>query len=160
MTCQDSTGVSYRVRELASADREALERFYAQFEPKRAAQGLPPEGAHRIQRWLDGVLRGGTHIAIESDVGLVGHALIIPMDAPGSAEYAIFLDHAIRGRGLGTAVNRVAATVARERGHRRLWLSVEPHNRAAIRSYERAGFRFHPATLYSAEPEMELRLEE
>jgi ribosomal protein S18 acetylase RimI-like enzyme len=48
--------------------------------------------------------------------------------------------------------------VARASGVKRLWLSVEPNNRAAVRSYEKAGFRFVPATIYSPEVEMELPL--
>ena len=40
----------------------------------------------------------------------------------------------------------------------RLWLSVEPHNRAAIRSYEKVGFRFLPGTIFSPEAEMEMEL--
>ena len=40
----------------------------------------------------------------------------------------------------------------------RLWLWVEPFIRAALRSYEKAGFRFVPATIYSPEVEMELVL--
>jgi hypothetical protein len=35
---------------------------------------------------------------------------------------------------------------------------VEPYNRPAVRSYEKAGFRFVPATIYSPEVEMELPL--
>ncbi|MCA1790912.1 MAG: hypothetical protein LC667_13970, partial [Thioalkalivibrio sp.] len=41
----------------------------------------------------------------------------------------------------------------------RLWLSVEPHNRPAVRSYQKAGYRFRPSTLYSCELEMELELQ-
>jgi len=158
MTCQDRTGTSFRVRELSAADREALEQFYGGFEPKRAAQGLPPEGPHRVQRWLNTILRGGIHLAVEREGELVGHAFLVPTDRPEVAEYAIFLDRDVRGRGVGTQVNRAAAGVARERGLRHLWLTVEPHNRAAVRSYEKAGFRFLPATIFAPEAEMEMEL--
>lgn len=155
---QDSRGEPFRVRGMAPADREALARFYEDFEPKRAAQGLPPVGSYRIGRWLDSVLGGGTHLLVESEGKVVGHAFLVDTARPGVAEYAIFLDHGIRGRGVGTRVNRLAAEVARALGLRRLWLSVEPHNRAAVRSYEKTGFRFRPETVYSPEAEMELEI--
>ena len=44
-------------------------------------------------------------------------------------------------------------------GLRRLWLSVEPQNRAALRSYLKAGFTFRAATVYTPEVEMELDLD-
>ena len=70
-------------------------------------------------------------------------------------EYAIFLHQDVRGLGLGTRLNRLAVDVARGLGARRLWLSAEPANRAAVRSYEKAGWRYIPASLYSTELEME-----
>lgn len=159
VTFLDTNDNEFRVRELAPADRETLERFYAGFEPKRAAQGLPPEGAHRIERWLNAVLSGGTHLAVEAGGQVVGHAFLVPTGRPEVAEYAIFLDREVRGRGVGTQVNRIAARVARERGLRQLWLSVEPQNRAAVRSYQKAGFRFLPGTIFSLEAEMMMELE-
>ena len=158
VTLHDRQGQSFLVREMDPAERETVARFYDEFEPKRAAQGLPPEGSFRIGRWLDNILRGGTHLLVEADGEVVGHAFMVPTDKQGVAEYAIFLDHGVRGRGVGTQVNRVAAQVAGALGLRRLWLSVEPHNRAAVRSYEKIGFRFRPETIYSSEAEMELEV--
>lgn len=150
----------YDVRSATPADRPLLEAFYDAFEPKRAAQGLPPEGPARIRRWLDSVLAGGTHLVVETEGALVGHAMLMPTRREGEREYAIFLDDAVRGRGVGTEVNRLSARVARTLDVRRLWLSVEPHNRPAVRSYQKAGFRFRPATVYSSELEMEMDLDE
>ena len=146
------------VRPYRSDDRESLERFYSAFTPKREAQGLPPEGAARIARWLDSILRGGTHLLVEREGRLVGHAMLIPTDRPGVSEYAIFLEEAARGQGLGTEVNILSAQVARTLRLDRLWLSVEPRNRPAVRSYEKAGFRFRPETVFTPELEMELVL--
>ena len=66
--------------------------------------------------------------------------MVIPMDGHTS-ELANFLHQKIRNRGIGTALNLLALEIAREQGRRRVWLSVEPSNRIAIRSYEKAGFR-------------------
>lgn len=151
-------GEAYEVRPYTAADRAALELFYDDFEPKRAAQGLPPRDAPRIARWLDAILSAGIHLLLFGGSQLTGHALLVPTREAGVSEYAIFLDRALRGRGLGTALNQVAIDAARAAGLTGLWLSVEPHNRAALRSYENVGFILVPGTLFSPEAEMRLAL--
>jgi RimJ/RimL family protein N-acetyltransferase len=158
-TLRDREGRVFMVRKFRAEDRPLLDAFYDAFEPKRAAQGLPPEGPQRVARWLEGVLAGGDHLIVEVDGRLVGHAMLMPTGKQGVREYAIFLDQSVRGRGMGTQVNRLSAELARTLELDRLWLSVEPHNRAAVRSYQKAGYRFRPATLYSPEFEMELELD-
>lgn len=156
---RDREGAAFEVRPLRPEDRPALDAFYDAFEPKRDAQGLPPSGAERVRRWLDGVLAEGEHRVVEREGRLEGHAFLVPTGRDGVWEYAVFLDAAVRGRGLGTALHRLMLDAARACGLRGVWLSVEPHNRAAIRSYRRAGFTFVPETLFSPELEMEVRLE-
>ena len=158
ITLRDREGGMFTVRKFRPEDRALLDDFYEAFEPKRAAQGLPPQGTARVARWLTGVLAGGDHLIVEVDGRLVGHAMLMPTGMEGVREYAIFLDQSVRGRGMGTQVNRVSAELARTLDLERLWLSVEPHNRAAVRSYQKAGYRFRPNTLYSPEFEMELDL--
>jgi RimJ/RimL family protein N-acetyltransferase len=158
VTLFDKEGRVFSVRPLRPDDRAALEDFYDGFDPKRAAQGLPPEGRPRIVRWLDTILRGGTHLVVERAGALVGHAMLMPTEREDVSEYAIFLAREVRGQGVGTQVNRVSAEIARTLRINRLWLSVEPHNRPALRSYEKAGFRFRPGTIFSPEVEMEMVL--
>jgi len=154
----DEVGEPFTVRAYLPSDRAALAAFYEGFEPQRSAQGLPPRGPDRVARWLDTVLPHGIHLIASRGERLIGHALVVPLDRPGVAEYAVFLHQAERGKGVGTELNRVAIDFARTRGFQRLWLSVEPHNRAAVRSYEKVGFRYRPATIYSSEAEMTLDL--
>jgi len=77
----------------------------------------------------------------------------------GGAELANFLCRSVRGRGVGTALNRVVLALAREAGYRRVWLSVEPWNRAAGRSYLKVGFRPLAGVSVGAEIEMEATLD-
>jgi RimJ/RimL family protein N-acetyltransferase len=154
----DKDSRAFTVRSLGPGDRAALDAFYLTFEPARAAQGLPPQGAQRIARWLDRILGSGLHLAVEEAGRLVGHAMLIPTDDERVREYAIFLHQHVRGHGLGTEINRLAIDLARAQGIIRLWLSVEPENRPAVRSYEKAGWKYIPASLYSPELEMELKL--
>lgn len=146
------------LRAYRPGDHEALVRFYVDFEPKRAAQGLPPAGEDRVRRWLSTVLGASTHLVALRSGRLIGHAFVVPTPDPGTGEYAVFVGAAERGRGIGTRLNLAAVQAARAAGVRRLWLSAEPRNRVAIRSYEKAGFRFRPETIYSPELEMEMEL--
>jgi aminoglycoside 6'-N-acetyltransferase len=54
----------------------------------------------------------------------------------------IFLDPARHGEGLGTdALRTLVAYLVEERGHHRITIDPALDNKAAIRSYEKAGFR-------------------
>lgn len=153
----DKLGRAFVIRPRTDADRDALYRMYLSFEPKRGAQGLPPQGARQVARWLDSVLAQGAHVVVDVDDRGMGHGMLIPFDS-GAAELANFLHQSIRDAGIGTALNRYLVQLGRELGHRRLWLSVEPSNRRAIRSYEKVGFRPSQASVWSPEIEMELDL--
>lgn len=59
-----------------------------------------------------------------------------------SASVDIFLGPAFHGRGIGTrAIRMVLDILVGERGHHRVTIDPAAHNHAAIRCYERAGFR-------------------
>jgi aminoglycoside 6'-N-acetyltransferase len=54
----------------------------------------------------------------------------------------IFLDPAVHGRGIGTeVVRRMARELIDHRGHHRITIDPATANFAAIRAYEKAGFR-------------------
>ncbi len=58
------------------------------------------------------------------------------------AEIDLFLDPRLHGRGLGTdAVRTIARHLVEERGHHRLIIAPAVDNLAAVRAYEKAGFR-------------------
>ena len=154
----DKLGNPFRVRELEGrTDRIRLHRMYAAFAPKRAAQGLPPESDYGLQKWLDRILPKGQHLMVEIGDSLCGHGMLMPMENPDETELANFLHQSIRGRGIGTALNKVLVARAQETGFKRVWLSVEPSNIAAIRSYAKAGFQPLRHSLWAPEIEMEVR---
>jgi ribosomal protein S18 acetylase RimI-like enzyme len=154
----DKQGEPFLVRQMDETDRAALHAMYLEFTPKRAAQGLPPETEYAQKRWLDHVLKGGEHLLVEVNDEVRGHLMLIPMDDGQTIELAIYLHQSIRGRGIGTAMNKVAVSLARIAGYRKVWLSVEVTNVAAIRSYQKAGFKRTAATLWAHEIEMEVLL--
>jgi L-amino acid N-acyltransferase YncA len=152
----DKHGQPFAIRPLEEEDRPALQRMYESFEPKRVAQGLPPAHPHQIARWLDGVLAGGSHLLVLAEDGeVLGHGMLLPY-APGAAELANFLHQSIRDRGIGTTLNRALLDLARVQRLSSVWLSVEPSNRRAIRSYEKVGFRRRAVSTWSPEVEMEI----
>jgi aminoglycoside 6'-N-acetyltransferase len=54
----------------------------------------------------------------------------------------VFLEPELHGRGIGTeALRLLSANLMTERGHHRLTIDPASDNAAAIRSYEKAGFR-------------------
>ena len=154
----DKLGHAFTVRAFdAETDRTQLEQMYETFQPKRAAQGLPPERGYALSRWLDHVLGGGRHLLVRVNDQIYGHLMLIPMAGGDGVELAIFLHQLIRGRGIGTAMNKLAVAIAREDGFKRVWLSVEPGNIPAIRSYQKAGFLTVRYSMYAPELEMEVR---
>lgn len=153
----DREGRSFTVRPLTADDRLALEAMYRAFEPKRGAQGLPPL-EKSLGRWLDRVLAHGRHFGVVVAGELLGHVMLLPIDDE-RVELANFLHQSIRNRGIGTAINRIALDIARDDGRSSVWLCVEPFNRPAVRSYEKAGFRRLPGSLWETEIEMEARLD-
>jgi RimJ/RimL family protein N-acetyltransferase len=154
----DRKGEPFVIRPMRGDDVVELRRFYDEFEPKRRAHGLPPAKPDRIEAWLRVILKQGVHLVVVRD-RLIGHAFLTPTARDGVCEYAVFLDQAFRGQGIGTRLNLSMVEAARAAGVRKLWLTVEPRNKAALRSYVKVGFEYVPQTRYSIEPEMELSLE-
>ena len=103
----DKHGVPFIVRSFDAADRPALEAMYDDFDPKRAAQGLPPLDAEARRRWLDRTLPKGHQLVIEVDGKLVGHVMLVPYD-PDTLELANFL-HQSAGSWFGGSMPRSAA---------------------------------------------------
>ena len=159
LTHTDKTGQAFSVRPFESRDLAGLQQFYAGFEPKRSAQGLPPDSVEGTRRWLKNVLSRGHHLVVEIGGVILGHLMLMPMeDRPDGLELANFIHQSVRNRGIGTVVNRIGADVASQLGKKVLWLSVEPSNRIAIRSYEKAGFHRLAGSLWAPEIEMEFPL--
>jgi aminoglycoside 6'-N-acetyltransferase len=83
-------------------------------------------------------------LVIEVD-GAVGGMIQFSEEADPKYRHAsldLFLDPALHGRGLGTeAVRRVVRHLLDERGHHRITIDPSAANAAAIRSYEKVGFR-------------------
>jgi aminoglycoside 6'-N-acetyltransferase len=125
------------LRPLAPQDAAALRRILA---------------APEVARWWDAPDDGfplhddpeSTRLTIVVDGAVAGMIQYYEEPDPKyrHASIDVFLDPAVHGRGIGTeAVRRVARHLIEERGHHRLTIDPSTANTAAIRAYEKAGFR-------------------
>jgi aminoglycoside 6'-N-acetyltransferase len=125
------------LRPLAAGDEAELLRILA-----------TPE----VARWWDEPDDGfpwtdepeATRLTIEVDGAVAGMIQYWEEPEPKyrHAGIDLFLDPALHGRGLGTeAVRRVVRHLIADRGHHRITIDPAAANAAAVRSYEKAGFR-------------------
>jgi aminoglycoside 6'-N-acetyltransferase len=95
---------------------------------RRQAEGESEETGFAIT--VDGAVAGLIQYAEEND----------PMYRHAGID--LFLAEEFQGAGLGTdAVRTLARHLVRDRGHHRLTIDPSADNRAAIRAYEKVGFR-------------------
>jgi RimJ/RimL family protein N-acetyltransferase len=128
--------VRIELRPLAHGDERELLRIHEEPDVLRwwdyPAAGFPwdePEST-RFTILVDGAVAGLIQFSEETEPKY-RHAAI-----------DIFLDPALHGRGIGTeAIRRVVTHLIEERGHHRITIDPAADNAAAIRCYEKAGFR-------------------
>jgi aminoglycoside 6'-N-acetyltransferase len=87
---------------------------------------------------------GSTRLTIEVDGAVAGLVQYWEETEPRyrHAGIDLFVDPALHGRGVGTeAVRRVVCELIDERGHHRITIDPAADNAAAIRAYEKVGFR-------------------
>lgn len=125
------------LRPLAEGDEAELRRIHATAEVARWWD-LPNEGFP----WTDEP--ESTRLTIEVGGAVAG---LIQFSEELEPKYRhagidLFLDPALHGRGLGTeAVRRVVRHLIDDRGHHRITIDPAAANAAAIRAYEKVGFR-------------------
>jgi aminoglycoside 6'-N-acetyltransferase len=109
-------------------------------------------GTPEVRRWWDAPDDGfpltdepeATRLTIEVDGTIAGMVQFSEELEPKyrHAGIDIFVDPAFHGRGVGTeAVSRVVRHLVDDRGHHRITIDPAADNAAAIRSYEKVGFR-------------------
>jgi aminoglycoside 6'-N-acetyltransferase len=121
-------------------------------EPGDEAELLRIHATPAVARWWDEPEEGfpwtddpdATRLVIEVDGAVAGMVQYAEELEPKyrHASIDLFLDPALHGRGIGTeVVERVARTLIAERGHHRITIDPAVENVAAIRAYQKAGFR-------------------
>jgi aminoglycoside 6'-N-acetyltransferase len=119
--------------------------------PRLVEIGRQPE----VARWWSSITSDELTAKAEGRDDAVGLAVLLDGDVVGMIQYAeqddpefrsagidIFLSREVHGRGLGPdAVCTLARWLVRERGHHRVTIDPAVENAAAVRAYEKAGFR-------------------
>jgi aminoglycoside 6'-N-acetyltransferase len=125
------------LRPLRAGDEAELERIHRAAEVRRwwgdPAPGFP---------WSDEPDAGRLVIEVGGTVaGLIQYnEELEPRYQHATVD--LFLEPSLHGRGLGTAVLcRLVQHLIEDRGHHRITIDPAASNTAAIRSYEKAGFR-------------------
>jgi aminoglycoside 6'-N-acetyltransferase len=124
------------LRPLAAGDEADLLRIHATPEVSLWWDD-PPEGFP----WED---PQPTRLTIEADGDVAGLIQFYEETDPKyrHASIDLFIDPALHGRGLGTeAIRQVVRHLIEDRHHHRITIDPAADNAAAIRSYEKAGFR-------------------
>lgn len=87
--------------------------------------------------------RGNAEVWVcAADDRVIGNALVLYRAASKTARlYSLVTDAKTRGRGVATTLLETVEAAARRRGVRRLCLEVRPDNVAAIKLYEKFGYR-------------------
>jgi aminoglycoside 6'-N-acetyltransferase len=125
------------LRPLAEDDARELLRIHATAE---------------VVRWWDTPAEGfpfsddpeSTRLTIEVDGAVAGMIQFSEELEPKyrHAQIDLFLDPALHGRGIGTeAVRQLVRRLIDEHGHHRITIDPAVENAAAIRAYEKVGFR-------------------
>jgi aminoglycoside 6'-N-acetyltransferase len=125
------------LRPLAERDAPALLRIHATPEVRRW-WGEPDDGFPLADE------PDATRLTVEVGGTVAGMVQYWEEPEPKyrHAGIDLFLDPAVHGRGIGTeVVRRVVRHLIDERGHQRVTIDPAADNEAAIRSYEKAGFR-------------------
>jgi aminoglycoside 6'-N-acetyltransferase len=128
------------LRPLTAGDVPTISAIQAQ--PGVARRWGPPDEAE-LRRKVEGE-EGVVAFAIELDGAVVGLAQYHEEEDPmyRHAGIDLLLSENVHGRGLGTdAVRTLARYLIHERGHHRLVIDPAADNLAAIRAYEKVGFR-------------------
>jgi ribosomal protein S18 acetylase RimI-like enzyme len=133
------------IRECTPGDLEALEQL--------SPSGQNREHARRLERQLAGE---EIYLLAWFQGGLAGYGALLWQGCtdpvvraafPDCPEvYGLHVESGLRGRGIGTALVRVAEDRARRRGFQRIGISVDVDNNRAARLYERLGY--HAAMTY------------
>jgi aminoglycoside 6'-N-acetyltransferase len=125
-----------RLRPLTAADADELTRIHRSEGVRRwwaePDEGFPFEEPDAV-RWT-----------IEVDGAVAGLIEFHEEDEPRyrHASIDLFLDPALHRQGIGTeAIRRLVSYLVHERGHHRITIDPAADNLAAIRCYEKVGFR-------------------
>lgn len=140
-------GMNLRIRPVTDRDTEIVSEFFAGLARGEPHDDLPPSRkgliAGDVGLMLDaGHARCEHLLAFDTSTGKLAGSLLMASDPPWqSAEVAITVGSAFRGRGIGAALLEHALRLARRRGIRRIRSLEDLANHEALAIEQALGFR-------------------
>jgi ribosomal protein S18 acetylase RimI-like enzyme len=139
-------GVEVRLRPIHPSDFDALKRAFSRMTPEQIRLRVfhaMTELADPIARHLcrDDIERVAAYVVTDADGSEIRGEARVDLDPVAeSAEFAIAIDPAFVGRGVGYALMSRLIETSRERGMREIWGDVLVENAAMLDLGERLGF--------------------
>jgi len=128
----------FEIRPAEAGDAEAMAELFALVARERVgiAAEPPVDIGERAAVFARSV---GESVVAVADGQIIG-MIHIQVSRHGFGDLGMLVDHAWRGRGVGSALMAAAISWARIRGLHKLCLEVFAHNAAAIALYRKCGF--------------------
>ena len=135
------------VEEVTEVSGELVEAF-ARLTPQLSRSASPP-GEQELERIVQS---DATRLLVaKMDGAIVGSLTLALFPIPTGLRVWIedvVVDEAVRGQGIGAALNQEALKVARDQGARTVDLTSRPSREAANRLYQRLGFKQRETNVY------------
>ncbi|MFW9960428.1 MAG: GNAT family N-acetyltransferase [Candidatus Thorarchaeota archaeon] len=131
------------VRFLTHEDKELLLNMVNSFSDHVILWGNPPYDEAKIDRWMNGADKGLSLVAVYNQkfVGISASYTNLLPRGKGIGGMMIYLLQDFHGVGLGTIMMMKLLELAKDRGIHRIGLEVVEDNKAAVRLYEKLGFK-------------------
>jgi len=131
------------VRFLTHEDKELLLDMVNSFSDYVVLWGSPPYDEAKIDRWMNGVGKGLSLVAVydQKIVGISASYTNLLPRGRGIGGMMIYLHQDFHGVGLGTVMIKKLLGLAKGKGLHRIGLEVVEDNKAAVRLYEKLGFK-------------------
>ena len=135
-------GRQVSIRPYEANDFEKLVSMFASLSREALRYGSPPYDRARLGLWID-MKRNLLLLALDEErvIGVAAVAGSMRPRLKGVGDFATYVHQDYQKKGLGTEMTRLVLDQAKRGGFHRISLQVVVENVAAVKVYEKAGFR-------------------
>lgn len=135
-------GREVSVRPYEAGDFEKFVSMFASLSREALRYASPPYDCARLGLWID-MKRNLLLLALDGErvIGVVSVAGSTRPRLKGVGDFATYVHQDYQNKGLGSKMTRLVLDHAKQKGFHRISLQVVAENVAAIKVYEKAGFR-------------------
>ena len=136
-------GREVTLRLLVPDDKDGLLQMFSSMSDTALMWGMPPYSEERISRWISNIENLIPLVAVYENK-ILGYSAIFKHTHPrrmGIGEMGIYVHQDFHGVGLGSAMTKIALSLAEEQQLHRLSLEVVEDNEIAVNLYKKFGFK-------------------